>query len=155
MSKRYSIAGRTLATAATANHVAAQLWNPHASERVLVHEITWCQLVATVSNIAVMRTTARGATPTATVTPTIASDYARSLLPPSGAVLELATFGTQPTLEGVPLFRWNMAANIGTGFMYTFPEPVEVLPGSGLVVCMPPSLSVIIQPADVTFVLSE
>ncbi len=154
---RWSIGGRSIATAATANHVGAQLWNPHATKPVWVTAISLAQTGAVVSNPAVYRSSARGATPTATVTPTIASDWDRMISPPSAAVLELATFGTQPTLDGVPLFRWNNPAAAGSGFIVPFETKdlhgIEILAGAGLSIATP--VAVILQPFDVTFFMFE
>ncbi len=150
---RWSIGARSLATAATANHVGAQFWNPSTTIPVFVTAISLAQTAAVVSNPALKRSTARGATPTATTTPTIASDYERALSPPSAAVLETATFGTQPTLEGVPLFVWNNPAAIASGYIIPFEtkdmQGITVNPGAGLCIYTP--VAVILQPMDVTF----
>src|SRR5262245_52398878 len=95
----YRVGGRTAATAATANHVAAQLWNASSTVPLWVRELHISSTTAGASNIGVNRSNARGATPTATVTPDIDNDVEKALAPPSTAVLELATFGTQPTLD--------------------------------------------------------
>jgi hypothetical protein len=151
---RWSIGGRSAATAATANHCGAQLWNPHASQSVKVMAIAISQTGAVVSNPAIARSSARGATPATTVTPTIASDWDRDLSPPSVAVLELALFTTQPTIDGVPLFKWNNAASIGAGFIIPFDPPgIIVKAGAGMVIFTP--VAVILQPMDVTFFLQE
>lgn len=154
---RWSLAGRSANTAATANHVAAQLWNPSSNRPVWVSAIALAQRAATVSNIALKRSTARGATPTTTVTPTIASDYEREISPPSAAVLELATFGTQPTLEGVPLFSWNDPAAVASGFIIPFEtkdlQGIKILPGAGL--CLYTIDAVIFQASDITFHMFE
>jgi hypothetical protein len=154
---RWAIGGRGLATAATANHVLAQLWNPSSTRSVFVTGISLAQTAAVVSNSSVRRSSARGATPTSTVTPTIANDYERKIIPPTVAVLELATFGTQPTLDGPELFKWNEPAAIGSGFMIPFEtkdvQGIQVLPGAGLTISTP--VAVIHQVADVTFFCME
>lgn len=154
---RWSIGGRSLATAATANHCAFQLWNPSSTRTIFVCAVSFVQTSATVSNIAITRSSARGATPTATVTPTIASDYERKISPPSVAVLECATFGTQPTLDGEDLYRWHNPAAIGSGFMVPFESKdlpgIAILPGAGLTINTP--VAVILQPGDATFWIME
>lgn len=154
---RWSIGARSLATAATANHCGFQFWNPSTSRPVWVTAISFAQTGAIVSNPALKRSTVRGATPTGTNTPTIANDWDRMLIPPTLSVLETGTFGTQPTLEGVDLFKWNLPAAIGSGFMTQFETKdlhgIEVLPGSGLCIYTP--VAVILQPADCTFNLFE
>jgi hypothetical protein len=121
---------------------------------VWVTAISWFQTAATVSNPAVQRSSARGATPTATVTPDIDNDWSRAVAPPSTAVLELATFGTQPTLAGPDLFKANLPAAIGSGFIIPFAgRGILVPPGTGLCVYTP--VAVILQPADVTYFCEE
>ncbi len=154
---RWSIGGRSLATTAVANQVGAQLWNPSTTRAVWVTAISLAQTGAVVSNPALKRSTARGATPTATVTPTIANDWDRLLSPPTASVLELATFGTAPTLEGVPLFSWNNPAAAGSGFIMPFESKdlhgIEIGPASGLCIYTP--VAVILQPFDVTFFMFQ
>jgi len=154
---RWSIGGRGLATAATANHVLAQLWNPSSTVPIFVTGVSLAQTGAVVSNSNLTRSSARGATPTSTKTPTIASDWERKIIPPSVSVLELATFATQPTLDGEPLFKWNEAATIGAGFIVPFETKdipgIKILPGAGL--CISTPVAVIHQVADVTFFVFE
>lgn len=150
---RYSVAGRAPNTAATANHCAAQLWNPSTTISIYVHEIHVAQTTATVSNLMVSRSTARGATPATTVTPDIDSNYEGVLAPASAAVLELALFSTQPTLAVPPRLQWNLPAAIGSGLMWVFAEPWRVLPTNGICVATP--VAVILQAADYTFVWTE
>ena len=154
---RWLIGGRSLATAATSNHCGAQLWNPSTTNACWVAAISLAQTAATISNVSIKRSTARGATPTATVTPTIASDMDRAIIPPTVAVLELATFTTQPTLEGVPLWSWNNPAAIGSGFVIPFETKdlhgIKIPPGTGLCVYTP--VAVILQPFDITLFMFE
>ena len=153
MANRYAVAGRTVATAATANHVAAQLWNPHGSKSIYVREIWVFSTTAGVSNIQIIRSSARGATPTATATPDADNAFDRRAVPPSAAVLELATFGTQPTLAGPQMGQVNLAAQIGAGIIIPFPQPIEVPFGTGLCVSTP--VAVILPASDVTAVWDE
>ncbi len=154
---RWSIAGRSLATTAVANQVAAQLWNPSTTRACWVTQISVFQTGAVVSNLAVKRSTVKGATPTTTVTPTIANDWERKIIPPTVAVLELATFTTAPTLDGTPLFQANNPATAGSGFILPFEsagtDGIEIPPASGLCVYTP--VAVILQPGDFTFFLIE
>lgn len=150
---RHAAAGRTVATAATANHVGAQLWNPSSSASIYVYEIHWVKTVATVDNLSIQRSSTRGATPTATVTPDADNEFEGGTTSPTATVLELATFGTQPTLATPALLRWNLPAAIGAGLMWVFSTPIRVRPGTGLCVATP--VAVILQPADVAFVWEE
>lgn len=150
---RFEVGGRTANTAATANHVAAQLWNPDSTKPIYVREIHWAQLNATISNVALQRSSARGATPTSTVTPDADNAYNAQTAPPSASVLELSTFGTQPTLATPPIRRTNLPAAIGSGFIWVFEPPLEIRPATGLCIATP--VAVILQAADVTFIWDE
>jgi hypothetical protein len=154
---RWSIAGRSIVTAATADHCAAQLWNPSSTRTIYVTGVSVAQTVATASHLALRRSSARGATPNNTVTPTIANDYERKIIPPSVAVLEMGTFGTQPTLDGPALFRWNHPAAISAGFMVPFEtkdvQGIAILPGAGITISTP--LATALQPIDTTFWVME
>jgi len=149
----YALGGRTVATAATANHVAAQLWNPSTTIPIWVRQLWVCSTTAGVSNLAVNRSNARGATPTATVTPDIDSDLEKYVTPTTATVLELATFGTQPTLDAPAMFRWNLPAVIGAGFIFVWDPPIKVPPASGL--CLYTPTAVILPASDITFVWDE
>jgi len=150
---RYAVGGRSAATAATANHAAAALWNPSATKAIKVREIWVFKTVATADNHALQRITARG-TAGSTVTPDSSTcmDYPR-IAPQSGALLDLAAYTTQPTLTGVILARANLPAAIGSGFIWVFAEPIVVPPGEGLAIITP--VAVILQPSDFTFVWDE
>lgn len=154
---RWSLAGRTANTAATANHVAAQLWNASSTRTIWVTAIGWSKTVATADTVALKRSTARGATPTTTITPTIASDWEREIIPPSLAVLELSTFTTQPTLEGVAAFQYSLPAAQASGFILPFEtkdlQGIKIIPGAGL--CLFTPVAAILNAADVFFNIYE
>ena len=130
MPHSFALGGRTVATAATANHVAAQLWNPHATIPIFVRQFWVCSTTATASNLAINRSNVRGATPTSTVTPDIDSDMDAYVTPTTASVLELATFTTQPTLDAPAMYRWNLPGVIGAGFIFVFDPPIKVAPGN-------------------------
>lgn|SRR3990167_3004161 len=150
---RYAIGGRTAATAATANHAAAALWNPSSTKAIRLREVWVFKTAATVDNHGISRITARG-TPGSTVTPsaTTAFDTPR-IAPQSGALLDLAAYTVQPTLGGLLLARANLPAAIGAGFIWVFAEPIIIPPGEGMALITPEA--VILQPSDVTFVWDE
>jgi hypothetical protein len=150
----FSIGGRTVATAATANHAAAELWNPSATKGIYVTQIAWSKTVATADNIGIVRSSARG-TARSTVTPAQQNDADYQAAPPSGAVLDLSVFSVQPTLISATafMFRWNLPAAIGSGFILPLPDPIFVPAGTGLVILTP--AAVILQPADVTYFWRE
>jgi|SRR3990167_847758 len=152
MSNRFSVSGRSAATAATADQ-GSHLWNPHASVSLYVREVWVFKTVATVDNQQLIRTTTIGTTPGTTVTPDIDNHFARRFAPISGATLYLSTFATYPIVAGPALMRANLPAAIGSGFIWVFSGPIEVPAGTGLAVATP--VSVILQPADITFVWDE
>lgn len=130
----YRVRGRTAATAATAGHAIAALWNPHATKRIRVVEFGLFKTGAgaAADALELRRSTTRG-TPGSTVTPAIQQDDDRDLAPPSGALLDLAAFTVQPTLEAGGLFGWVAANVAGSGLLY--PTGAIVLPpGAGLVI---------------------
>lgn len=152
--RHFAIAGRSLATAATANHVAAQLWNPDGTRSLWVVEIHVQKTAATIDHHAIQRSSARGATPTATATPDLDNDFEREITPDTGAVLELATFGTQPTLAGPDMYKGILPAAVAGAVQYVFPgNGIKVPFGTGLCVFTP--VATILQPSDFTFVFHE
>ena len=128
----YSVRGTTAATVATAGHAIAQLWNPHATQRITVSKIAIFKRGAGTSGDAleVRRSTARG-TAGSTVTPGITQDENRTVAPVSGALLDLAAFTAQPTLEAGGLDGWGAAAVTGSGVI--IPVNFVIPPGAGLV----------------------
>jgi hypothetical protein len=150
---RYAVGGRSAATAATADHVAAALWNPSSTKKIKVREIWVFKTVATADNHALRRITARG-TPGSTVTPDASNCFETPrVAPASGALLDLAAYTVQPTLTGVNLARANLPAAIGSGFIWVFTEPIEIPPDEGLAITTP--VATILQPSDFTFVWDE
>lgn len=150
---RYAVGGRTVATAATANHAAAALWNPSTTKAIKLREVWVFKTAATVDNHGLRRITARG-TAGSTVTPDSSTSLdTPRITPQSGALLDLAAYTVQPTLTGVLLSRANLPAAIGAGFIWVFAEPIIIPPGEGLALITPEA--VILQPSDVTFVWDE
>lgn len=149
---RVALSGRSAATAATINAVGAALWNPHASIRLRVYEISWAKTVATVDNMALVRTTTRGTV--TTIASTVDNETDRAAVAPSGAGLDV-TYTAQPTIASAaaPLARWNLPAAIGAGFVWSLPEEWEIPPGTGLAIMTP--VATILQPADVSFRWAE
>jgi hypothetical protein len=129
----YSVYGQTGTLAGTANHVISQIWNPHATQRIKVVSFVIAKRGTGGADIAMRRTSARGATPNNTKTPGISNHHNRGVAPPSGALVDYGSFGTQPTLVGVDLgIRWESIALIGWNMIYVIPGGIEVPPGSGL-----------------------
>lgn len=148
------IAGRSAATAATANHAVAAIWNPSSSLRIRVTELSFVAQGAapTAGNsLQVRRITARG-TAGSTLTPTIANDTDRIVAPVSGVVVDLAAYTVQPTLDtGVAMWQWNLAAVIGSGVVLPF--EVTIPPGAGLAIAQ---IAATVTPAlDVSCCVTE
>ena len=153
MPHQYVAGGRTVATAATINHVAAQLWNPSTTMPIYVKQLWVVSTAATASNLAINRSTNKGATPTATVTPDIDNDIENYVAPTTATILELATFGTQPTLASPAMHRWNLAAVVGAGMIFAFDPYIKVGPVNGL--CLYTPVAAILPASDVTYIWEE
>jgi hypothetical protein len=150
----YRVNGLTAASAATVDHGVACLWNPHATKRIKVTEISLVAVTApgAGAGVELRRCTARG-TPGSTVTPGIQNADERDIAPPSGALLDLATYSVQPTLEANGLWNWVLGAVIGSGFIYPIALGETVVPGSGLVLVN--RAGIIIPACEVTFAWEE
>lgn len=135
---RYSVTGKTAATAVTIDHAIAQIWNASTSKRLWVREIhVFKQAVGAADEPVIRRSTARG-TAGSTVTPGTIQEREQIAVPPSGFLLDLAAFTVQPTLAGTQatgsLESAVIPAAIGAGIMWSWQEPWEVPAGQGLVV---------------------
>lgn len=131
----YTVRGRNAATAATADHAIAQLWNPHASQRIKVINFTVFKTAAGTGGDALRlkRSTARG-TAGSTVTPDIDNHSERAVAPVSGALLDLSAFSAQPTLDASELGpEFVAAAFAAAGIVYAIPGGIVVPFGTGLV----------------------
>lgn len=151
----YTVRGRTVATAATADHGVAALWNPHATQRI---KVVQCALVASAApsagaTIKLRRMTARG-TGGSTVTPGIQHHSTRAVAPPSGVLLDLAAYTVQPTFDTGDLgLGWILAAVAASGVVYPIPGGIEIPPGAGLAIVT--GAAIAIPASDVTFVWYE
>lgn len=136
--KRYAVAGKTAATAATIDVGIAGIWNASSVRRIYVYEIhLFKQAVGAADEPKLRRTSARGTAAT-TATPTIENDFAQDQAPPSGALLDLS-YSAQPTFTGTSGSGGDeislvTPAAIGAGIMWAFPTPIEVKGGSGLAI---------------------
>lgn len=132
----YSVRGRSAATVATADHVVAQIWNPHATQRIkaILFSLYKQGGAGTAGDsVRLRRSTARG-TPATTVTPDIDNHSERALAPPSGFLLDLAAFSVQPTLDTSDLgIGWTAPAVQGAGIVRPMPG-IIVPPGTGLAI---------------------
>lgn len=128
----YRAAGRSTATAATANVSVLGIWNPHATLRARLVELHLCAQGAAPTagaSLQLRRISARG-TATSTVTPIIENDIQRAQAPTSGLLLDLA-YSAQPTLVTSPaLWQWSLAAVVSSGVIV--PIELTIPPGTGL-----------------------
>ncbi len=131
----YTVRGRTVATAATLDHALCGLWNPHGTQRIKVINFTVFKTAAGTAADAfrLKRATARG-TAGSTVTPDIDNHSERAAAPVSGALLDLAAYSVQPTLDASELGpEFVAAAFAAAGIVYAIPGGVVIPPGTGLV----------------------
>jgi hypothetical protein len=131
----YSIRGRSAATAATADHTIAQLWNPHSTQRIKVISIScYKQGAAGAAGDAwrLERTSTTG-TAGSTVTPDIDAHSIRGAAPVSGVLLYLAAFTVQPTKDATDIgIGWVAPAVQGAGITMPLAGGIEIPPGAGL-----------------------
>jgi hypothetical protein len=150
----YTVSGITVATAATAEHAVAELWNPHSTKSIFIRAIELGITAATAANPGIRRSSAKG-TAGSTVTVAREHDMDYGAAPDTGTTLELSAFSVQPTLIGTSsatssLFRWPFAAAIGAGFMQRWSDPgMTVPPGAG--VCVVTSTAIAFPISFVTF----
>lgn len=152
----YRVSGRSAATAATAGHVIASLWNPHATKRIEVKEFGIFKTAAGTAGDAVelMRITARG-TPGSTVTPGIAQDDNRDIAPPSGFLLDLAAYTVQPTLDGSVGSGRYQVTNLAAAGVLIPVAGIYIPAGSGLALVSRPTGATAWPASDVTFVVVD
>lgn len=140
----YSVNGRNAATAATADHAVWSFWNPHATQRIKVVSFGVFGNTAPAAGWAgrLRRITARG-TAGSTVTPVITAHSTRGAAPVSGALLDLAAFSVQPTLDTAPdqSLRFTFAAVAGSGIVYPIPGGIELGPLAGIAFIQVPAVA--------------
>lgn len=135
----FYIRGFTAATAATASHVIASIWNPGtvAGRRVSLVEAGIFKAGAGAANDSVFlaRITARG-TAGSSLTATAANAGENDSAPPSGLILDLAAFTVQPTLQAAPyLTGWVAPAVAGGGIILPVPRTIVIPAGTGIAIC--------------------
>jgi hypothetical protein len=130
----FNVRGRSAATG-FADEVAAQIWNPHATQRIMLVEFMVVKQAAgaVTDSVRLQRSTVRG-TPASTVTPDIDNHFERSIAPPSGALLDLADFSTEPTLDASALGPTFILSQRGSMVSYAFPGGHVVPPGTGIAI---------------------
>lgn len=128
----YRVAGQNVASAATAAHGVATLWNPSSAVEMWLKELHMVNTTAASADVRLARITGRG-TPGSTVTPDIDNEYARAATSPAGALLDLGTYSVQPTVDASVLDLWNTPATIGAGKVWSFgSKGLLIPPGAGI-----------------------
>jgi len=152
----YYVRGFTAATAATANHVIAELWNPGtlSGRRIEVVEVAIFKAGAGTANDSIFleRTTAKG-TSGSTVTPDADNAGQADSTPPSGATLELAAFTVQPTLASPGMYGWVAPAVAGAGIIIPIPRVIVIPAGTGLAIVQ--RAATIWPTSEVSFVFED
>ena len=148
----YRVGGRSVATAATSGHASATLWNASTTKDIFLTELHFSVTTAGSANAVLRRATARG-TAGSTVTPDIDNATARTAAPVSGALLDLAAYTTQPTLDASELDRWVTAAAIGAGKIWVFAEAIKIPQTAGMTIAT--SQAAAFPASDYSFVWRE
>lgn len=129
-----AVRGLTTATAATADHAIAAVWNPHATKRISLLELAIFAAAApgAAAGFYLRRISVRG-TAAAAAAPGIPNSYQGDTAPVSGWALDLGAYTVQPTLAA--------GAGIGYGFVFAAVAAsgivlplrgIEIPPGAGL-----------------------
>ena len=155
----YSVTGRTVITAATANHCIAELWNPATDPKgIVVWEVG---IYVTIEAAAVIRPYLTRATAKGTAGSTVNPDgdncwAGDNETPPSASTLELAAFTVQPTLatpahQGTAMS--NVVGNTGMGHVWLLSRGFTLRAGHGLAICQTTANAT--PASDVYFVWEE
>jgi hypothetical protein len=143
----------TAATAATADHVLAALFNPSGTKRINVVEITlFATAVATSGDgYWIQRTSSRG-TEGSTVTPDADNANDGVTSPSSGAILGLAAYSAQPTLRTPQMWGWSIPVIPAVGFIWQ-PRSIVIPAGEGVAITQRVASAAPI--CEVTFVFED
>jgi len=151
MANRYAAAGRTVATAATADNCASNLWNPDANKSIYLREVWIFATTAAAINLGIERCSTEGTVTTA-VTPDADNAFDRRATPPSSANVNV-DFSAEPTMQGPYMLRAISAAQIGAGWIFSFPQPIEIPAGTGI--ALNTTQAAAFPASDVTYVWDE
>lgn len=121
----YSLAQRT--TTFTTTTAACVEWRTAASTRPKVLEISYISAAATVQTIGLGRPQAIG------VTPVNVLFQADDPGDPASVTNGSLSWATSPTVPLIFMRRWNGAATIGVGIVWTFPRGLTIPVSSSLV----------------------
>lgn len=152
---RHRISGTTAASAATADHAIAAIWNPSSTVTITVYEIAVVAFAApgAGAGFLVRRLSARG-TAGSSVTSAIGHclSWARTASQ-SGFILDMAAYSVQPTLITGDLDAWVFAAVTASGIIKPYPEGIEVPAGEGLAIINRAAIA--FPTSEVSFAVSE
>lgn len=130
----FSVRGFTAATAATADHSLAELWNNNTTKAIKVLEVGVSKAGgagAAGDSLYICRTTARG-TAGSTVTPD--ADNSWELAGSTSTLLDLAAFSVQPTKAAPNMWGWTAAAVAGAGIIWPTPRGIWIPQSGGLAI---------------------
>lgn len=132
MSERFGVAG-SAGSPSVAGEPFGALWNPSSTITLAVLATELLSGAAANINAELHRITARG-TPASTVTPDADNHFDRLIAPTSGALLDLADYSANATIDASVIRRARTPAVIGSGLMAAWPEnrPLLIPPGTGL-----------------------
>jgi hypothetical protein len=100
-----------------------------AGARAKVRELSMVQATATAQSLGVGRPQAQGVTPGTT------STFQRHDPADAACVTTVsASWGTSPTVPATFMRRWNSAATIGVGIIFSFVDPIVLAVSASLVV---------------------
>lgn len=153
---RYSVRGITVATAATADHAIASIWNPSSTKRIELIEFGYFALTAPAasSGFYLRRITARG-TAGSTATPGVPNSFQNDAAPDSGFLLDLAAFSVQPTLAAAPGMgpAFPLSVVAASGLLYPVGGGfLTIPPGTGIALC---NRAAVITPAGEVYAVVD
>lgn len=150
----YSVRGLTVATAATADHAIASIWNPDAGKRIRVLEIAAFAAAApgAGSGFYLRRISARG-TAGSTVTLVAGHSVENDKAPSSAFVLDLATFSVQPTLVAGAIGPGCVFAAVAASGILVPLRGITIPPGQGLALVN--RAAIVVPACEVSFVVEE
>lgn len=131
----HSVRGRNATHGSSAaNRAVAVLHNLSSSRRVALLEFGVHRGTNVGARPGIFRFTDRG-TAGSTVTPDADNDWSGDLSAPSGCVLDLGPFSSQPTAASPQLYGSQIATVTGSGgagYVWVFDEPIIVPLGAGV-----------------------
>jgi len=123
------------ASVGTIDHAIVTIWNPSATRRIQLLEMSFvfqAAAPAAGAGFVTRRMTTQG-TSASNITPTAEHHARREAAPDSGFLLGLGPFSAQPSLAAGELYpQWVFAAVQGSGLVLPIPRGIEIPAGTGL-----------------------